>query len=158
VARGYDAYLQCSSLFAVDLAFALAHLAPPGRLLDLGCGTGRLLLAAAAAGHRPLGVDLSAEMLAVARDKARAAGAAVDLLQATTTALGCLPAASFDHAACLFSTLGMVAGSDMRRRAVAETFRVLRPGGRFVLHVHNWWFNTFDREGRRWLLRDLWRR
>lgn len=32
VARGYDAYLQGSSLFALDLAFALAHLAPPGRL------------------------------------------------------------------------------------------------------------------------------
>jgi SAM-dependent methyltransferase len=155
VARGYDAYLQGSSLFSVDLAFALDRLMPPGRLLDLGCGTGRLLLAAAAAGHRPLGVDLSAEMLAVARDKARAAGAAIDLLQANLTDLSCLPSRSFDHAACLFSTLGMVIGEAPRRRAVAEAFRVLRPGGRFVLHVHNRWFNAFDRAGRRWLLRDV---
>ena len=31
-------------------------------------------------------------------------------------------------------------------------------GGRFVLHVHNLWFNAWDRAGRRWLLRDGLRR
>jgi len=34
----------------------------------------------------------------------------------------------------------------------------LRPGGVFVLHVHNRWFNGWDRTGRRWLFRDLLRR
>ena len=33
-------------------------------------------------------------------------------------------------------------------------FRLLRPGGRFILHVHNRWFNAWDRSGRAWLLRD----
>lgn len=158
VARGYDAYLGESSLQALDLAFVAHHLHPPGRLLDLGCGTGRLLLAAAHAGHQPVGVDLSPAMLAVAREKGRLAGRALNLLQANLTHLSCLAPASFDHAACLFSTLGMIAGEEWRRRALAEVHRLLRPGGRFVLHVHNWWFNAFDREGRRWMLGDLWRR
>jgi SAM-dependent methyltransferase len=35
--------------------------------------------------------------------------------------------------------------------------RLLRPGGRFVLHVHNRWFNFWNPQGRRWLLRDLMR-
>jgi hypothetical protein len=37
---------------------------------------------------------------------------------------------------------------------VNHVHRLLRPGGTFVLHVHNRWFNFWDRTGRRWLLRD----
>ena len=33
---------------------------PPGAVLDLGCGTGSLALLAVEAGHRVVGVDLSA--------------------------------------------------------------------------------------------------
>ena len=29
----------------------------------------------------------------------------------------------------------------------------MKPGGRLVLHVHNRWYNLFDREGRNWLLK-----
>jgi SAM-dependent methyltransferase len=78
----------------------------------------------------------------------------VDLVRANLVEPDCLADASFDHAACLFSTLGMVAGADNRQRAVGHVFRLLRPGGRFVLHVHNRWFNAWDRAGRAWLLRD----
>ena len=38
---------------------------------------------------------------------------------------------------------------------VGHAYRLLRPGGRFVLHVHNRWFNLRDRAGRRWLVADL---
>ncbi len=102
-----------------------------------------------------LGVDLSAEMLAVAAEKARQAGAAVNLLRANLTELDGLAPATFDVAACLFSTLGMVVGAEMRRRVVAHAWRLLRPGGTFILHVHNRWFNFHDPVGRRWLLMDL---
>jgi SAM-dependent methyltransferase len=155
VARDYDSGLAGSTLFEIDLRFAEKHLLAPGRLIDLGCGTGRLLVPFAARGWWVLGVDLSAQMLAVAAEKARRAGVAVGLLRANITSLESLASGSFDHAACLFSTLGMVMGAEMRRRAVTEVHRLLRPGGRFVLHVHNRWFNFWDPTGRRWLLRDL---
>jgi SAM-dependent methyltransferase len=45
-------------------------------LLELGCGTGRLLIPLAEAGYRVTGVDLSTEMLRIARAKAEAAGVA----------------------------------------------------------------------------------
>src|SRR5262249_13250139 len=106
-------------------------------------------------GYSVLGVDLSLEMLKVARDKAKAAGATVHLLRANLTELDALAGSSFDYAACLFSTLGMVRGAAQRRRVVEHVFRLLRPGGRFILHVHNRWFNFWDSEGRRWLLRNL---
>jgi SAM-dependent methyltransferase len=154
VARNYDANLAGTPLFAIDQAFVARHCPQPGRLLDLGCGTGRLLVPFARRGYRVLGVDLSPEMLAVARTRAEEAGVAVALLQANLTQLDCLADATFDYAACLFSTLGMVLGHDLRRRVVAAACRVLRPGGRFVLHVHNRWFNAWDPTGRAWLLRD----
>jgi SAM-dependent methyltransferase len=93
-------------------------------------------------------------MLAVARAKAGEAGVSVGLVRANLTQLDGLADACFDYAACLFSTLGMVLGRSQRERAVAHAFRVLRPGGRLVLHVHNRWFNVWDRAGRAWLVRD----
>jgi len=155
LARGYDAALAGTPLLEVDLRFVAQHCPRPGRLLDLGCGTGRLLLPFAERGYRVLGVDLSAEMLRVVGTKATAAGLAVDGLQANVVELGMLADGSFDYAACLFSTLGMITGAAQRQQAVREVRRVLKPGGVFVLHVHNRWFSMWDPIGRRWLLGDL---
>ena len=69
LARRYDESLRDSSLLACDLDFALAELAGPGRpvgrIVDLGCGTGRASLAFAARGFPVTAVDLSEPMLAV---------------------------------------------------------------------------------------------
>jgi SAM-dependent methyltransferase len=154
VARGYDDRLADCSLLQVDLRFAERHFDRPGALLDLGCGTGRLLVPFARRGFWALGVDLSEEMLTVAGAKAVAAGVEVHRLKANLVELDCLCDGSFDWAACLFSTLGMIAGSAERRRVVEHVRRLLRPGGKLILHVHNRWFNAWDPEGRRWLVRD----
>jgi SAM-dependent methyltransferase len=158
VARNYDAGLGGVSLAEVDLCFVEAHCPHPGRLLDLGCGTGRLLVPFARHGYDVLGVDLSEEMLAVAREKAKSAGLEVRLLHANIVALDGLRDGRFDYTACLFSTLGMVIGAANRRRVVGHAFRLLRPGGCFVLHVHNRWFNVWNGPGRAWLVRDWWER
>jgi SAM-dependent methyltransferase len=154
VARRYDDNLAGCPLLAVDLSFAQRHFDRPGRLIDLGCGTGRLLIPFARRGYWVLGVDLSDEMLRVAGAKAAAAGVEVHRLRANLVELDGLADRSFDYAACLFSTLGMVAGADHRRRALGHVFRLLRPGGKFVLHVHNRWFLFWDRQARSWLLKD----
>ena len=155
LAKGYDAGLEGSSLFRADLAFVDAHAGPPGDLIDLGCGTGRLLVPMAHRGWRCLGVDLSPTMLAVARDKALKEGVRFGLLRADLARLGCIADGSFDAACCLFSTLGMIGGEKNRTAALAHAFRLLRPGGRMVLHVHNKWFNAWNPVGRRWLLGDV---
>ncbi|HXG10829.1 MAG TPA: methyltransferase domain-containing protein [Gemmataceae bacterium] len=155
VARGYDAGLAHSSLVAVDQAFARRHFDRPGRLIDLGCGTGRLLVPFAQRGYWVVGIDLSEEMLRVAGEKAVAAGVAVHRLKMNLVELDALADGSFDYAACLFSTLGMVNGAAERRRVVGHAYRLLRPGGKFILHVHNRWFNFWDPQGRRWLAWDM---
>jgi SAM-dependent methyltransferase len=158
IARNYDAGLAGSSLVSIDGRFVEEHCSPPGRLIDLGCGTGRLAVALAGRGYRVTAVDLSAPMLREVGAKAAAAGVAVDRVQANLVELRCFAEGAFDHAACLFSTLGMVVGAEARRQVVENVHRLLRPGGVFVLHVHNRWFNAWDPSGRRWLLRDLFRR
>jgi SAM-dependent methyltransferase len=155
LAREYDDALAGSPLLSADVLFADEHFPTPGRLIDLGSGTGRLLIPFARRGYGVLGVDLSAEMLRVAGEKAAAAGVAVQLLRANIVELDALRDGSFDYAACLFSTLGMVSGAAERRRVVGHVYRLLRPGGRFVLHVHNRWFNFWDPQGRRWLAKDV---
>jgi len=166
IAHNYDASLAGSSLLTLDVAFVQRHCPEGARLIDLGCGTGRLLLAMAAGptpqanargspgGCRVLGVDLSAPMLQVAAAKVRQAGLSVSLLQANLTELECLADGSFDCAACLFSTLGMIRGRPQRQQMLGHVYRLLRPGGTFVLHVHNRWFNLWNGPGRSWLLRN----
>src|SRR3954470_22216521 len=95
VARGYDARLAGTPLLEADRRFVERHCPRPGRLLDLGCGTGRLLLPFARRGYWVLGVDLSGEMLAVAREKAVAEGVAVHLVRANLAGLGALRDGSF---------------------------------------------------------------
>jgi SAM-dependent methyltransferase len=50
---------------------------------------------------------------------------------------------SFDAAICMFSTLGMIRGSGNRLACVREVFRLLRPGGTFTVHCHNFLFGGY---------------
>jgi SAM-dependent methyltransferase len=137
---GYDSQMAASPLAAVDVRCCERWFPTPGRLIDLGCGTGRLAIQFARKGYDCAGVDLSAEMLTRAAANAAAAGVRVTWKPGNIVEPADLPAESFDYAACLFSTLGMVRGEASRRAVVANAFRLLRPGGVFVLHVHNRWF------------------
>jgi SAM-dependent methyltransferase len=155
-ARSYDGQLAGTPLFEQDIPFALEHCPLIGRGVDLGCGTGRLSVGLAQRGHRVLAVDLSAEMLKIVGEKAAAAGVTIDRLQANLVELEGIVDNSFDFAACLFGTLGMIAGDLPRRRFLGHVRRLLRPGGVFVLHVHNRWFHLGTRAGRRLLVDNWW--
>ena len=60
---------------------------PPGRALDLGCGTGTNSIYLAKHGFTTVGVDYSPRAIATARAKARRAGVAVDWYVADATRL-----------------------------------------------------------------------
>lgn len=149
--RGYDAMMAISPLAAVDCEFCERWFPTPGRLLDLGCGTGRLGRHFGPQGFEYVGVDLSEEMLAVAElQKAteRETFAKANLVELDPEAFQ-----NFDCAACLFSTLGMIRGTENRDAVLRNAFRSLRPGGRFVLHVHNRYFHGLGFRG--WRSGDL---
>jgi len=113
---------------------ALANLRPGERVLDVASGTGALTrLAAKSAGPngRVVGLDLSPDMLDVARTTAPEATAAP--IEWREGDVGALPFAddSFDAVFCAF---GLMFFPD-RIGALKEMVRVLRPDGRVTLMV-----------------------
>lgn len=155
LARDVDQLLADNPLLINDLAFVERIFQAPGSVIDLGCGTGRFLLRFAQLGFRVFGVDLSAEMLAVAAHKANEMGLPIPLAQMNLVDMSAVRDSQFDYSVCLFSTLGMVMGREHRRKVLEHIYRILKPGGRLVLHVHNRWFHLGTRAGRRWLWKDL---
>jgi 2-polyprenyl-6-hydroxyphenyl methylase / 3-demethylubiquinone-9 3-methyltransferase len=109
------------------------RLAPEGlQALDIGCGGGLLAEEFARLGFTVIGVDPSGESLAAARTHAVGQGLAIEYQCATGEAL---PFAdeSFDIAYCC-DVLEHV--NDLRR-VIAETARVLRPGGTYLYDTIN---------------------
>lgn len=110
-----------------------AGVAPGGRVLDVGCGTGTLTLEAkrlTGPQGSVHGVDVSAEMIARARAKAAQAGLAVTFEVASADALP-VADASCDIVLCSLALHHL--RRNQRRTAVAEMERVLVPGGRLVI-------------------------
>lgn len=157
IAYDYDDYFAYTSLFQFDLAILQRHFTTPGVLVDLGCGTGRLLVPFAREGFHGIGVDLSPHMLKVVGDKAQAENLQIDRVLANLTELGCLADHSADYCICMFSTLGMIRGHANRLACLRHVRRILKPGGLLVLHVHNRYYNLYDPQGRWWLVSNGWR-
>jgi ubiquinone/menaquinone biosynthesis C-methylase UbiE len=101
-----------------------------GDVLDVAVGTGRNL-AFYPDGVRLTGVDFSPAMLELARVRAAEQGREIDLREGDAQALP-FPDTAFDTVVC---TLGLCGFPD-ERAAIAEMFRVLRPGGTLLLLDH----------------------
>ena len=111
---------------------ALAELRPGDIVLDLGSGGGiDVLLSARRVGPagKAYGLDMTDEMLALARENQERAGVGnVEFLKGEIESIP-LPDNSVD---VIISNCVINLSSD-KPRAIAEAFRVLRPGGRFAV-------------------------
>jgi SAM-dependent methyltransferase len=140
-ASSYDAE-EYAQPWEQEAAFYLdvLGLAPGGRVLDLGCGTGSHAVATARRGFRVVGVDLSAGMLARAQAKARAVGVGVDWIQADLVRFATL--VRFDGALCVLeAAFGFMTSADdptAHELAILRNVHAcLRPGARFLLGAAN---------------------
>jgi SAM-dependent methyltransferase len=109
------------------------------RVLEVGCGAAAAARWLATQGARVVALDLSAGMLRHALGGARSSGVRVPLVQADALALP-VRDATFDIA---FTAFGAIPFVDDSAAAMAEVFRVLRPGGRWVFattHPMRWIF------------------
>lgn len=112
----------------VDRMLALAQVTPEDVVYDLGCGDGRIPIAAAKKyGARGAGLDLDAKLIALAKANAQAAGvdALVDFrVENVLTA---------DVSAATVVTLYLLSSSNERLRPML--LQQLKPGARIVSHA-----------------------
>jgi SAM-dependent methyltransferase len=97
-------------------------------IVDVGCGTGRHSLALAEAGFDVVGIDASADMIDVARERAPALTFEVADLTSWR------PPSPFDGALCR-GVLNDITEDVERQAAMDSVFSMLRPGGLLVLGV-----------------------
>lgn len=113
---------------STDQTLRVARIRSGERVLDLATGTGITAIAARERGAVVTGVDLTPELLAVARSKAKEAGFGdIDFREGDAEALP-FADATFD---VVISTCGHMFAPDQQQVA-AELARVTRPGGRVV--------------------------
>ena len=111
----------------IEAMLDLAVIRPGERLLDLGCGDGRIVLAAARRGAEAYGVDIDPRRVAEAETAARAAGLA-ERARFRREDMFETPLAGFDVVTLYL--LGHV-NNWLRPRLLADT----RPGTRIVSHA-----------------------
>ncbi len=133
-----------------DALVALLGLPPGALVLDLGCGTGRHSRALAARGLCPLGLDVAARFLAVARE------AAAESLPFVRGDARSLPLASGSVAGVVSlcqggfgltggpAAAGLAPGVEPDAVVLDEVQRVLRPGGVLALTASSAYFAVRD--------------
>jgi len=110
-----------------------------GPLLDLGCGTGRLLIALAQAGFEVVGIDCSAPMLAYARQKLASlvpeVASNITLVQADMRDV-CLQA-KFSLIFIALNTFAHLLSQRDQQRMLAAAARYLSGEGRLIIDLGN---------------------
>jgi len=152
-----------------DLKSASGYQPKPGdRIVEIGCGVGRLTRAIAPEVGSIAAFDLSAEMLAIARKSVEAANASFH--RAETPALAEIADSSVDAfvAYCVFQHLPDV---EVLRAYLKTAARVLKPGGTlvftmtprtwrdsiaFALRMRRWLIERRSPQGPRGLYRNEW--
>jgi SAM-dependent methyltransferase len=116
---------------------ALREHAPGARkVVDLGIGTGDMVIALARGGYRVVGVDRSEPMLAVAREKAAAASLAEPPEFLRQDLRDLVLDAPVDAAVCVYTVVNQLVADGDLLRALLAVHATLVAGGVFVFEVN----------------------
>jgi 2-polyprenyl-3-methyl-5-hydroxy-6-metoxy-1,4-benzoquinol methylase len=118
-----------------------------GRIVDAGCGTGRLAVPLAQQGFAVTGIDYHPPSLETARQRADQAGVELDLVAANLLqALRRLPDAGTSAVLCM----GVLYTCPDYREILGEFARILRPGGLLIIDFKSRFFmlTTLLRQGK----------
>ena len=112
-------------------------LEPDHSVLDLCCGQGRHSIALAKTGLDVTGVDLSGEMLAIARSSADEIGLGIALQQADMRRLPDEFSGKFDAVINMFSSFGYLESEDDDQQVLHQIAKCLKPGGKLLMDLLN---------------------
>jgi ubiquinone/menaquinone biosynthesis C-methylase UbiE len=132
-ASRYDAVVKLMTLgndkALRQISIDKGQIKPGDSVLDVGCGTGDLTLAARArAGNsgKVCGIDAASEMVEVAQAKAAKAGVEVEFRAALIESL---PFSDDSFDVVLSSLMMHHLPDDVKQKGLREIYRVLKPGG-----------------------------
>ncbi len=110
---------------------------PSDFILELGCGAGRIAFGLYKRGYRNIqGVDLSPQMIESSQELQDFFDSDILFEVGDATQLKALDN-SFDGVIFGFNGLMQIPGRAKREAAMAEVFRILKPGGVFVFTTHD---------------------
>jgi ubiquinone/menaquinone biosynthesis C-methylase UbiE len=138
IAEYYDAEDEQLDILAHDVPFFLNHLPRRRRLsvLELAVGTARAAIPIAQAGHRVVGVDYAADMLAIARRKRDGVGIKESQLQLIHADVMDLKLGKkFDWVCIFFNTFLNFTTLEQQDRILQTVRRHLKSTGRFWLDI-----------------------
>jgi len=116
---------------------------PPLHIIDIGGGTGRFAIPLSEKGYWVLLYDISEGMIKSAKSIAESRGAKLEYSQGTATDLSGIVSESFDAIICVNEVLNYCGNY---RRALSESYRVLKNGGIFMGSVANLFMRATSQE------------
>jgi ubiquinone/menaquinone biosynthesis C-methylase UbiE len=133
----YDAYMRKMTMgrehVLRDKTVALTRVKPGDSVLEVGCATGTLTLAAkrqVGESGRVVGIDVIPGMIEASQRKAAQTGVDAAFQLGSIDDIP-FPADQFDAVICSFMIFHM--SETVRRKGIEEIHRVLKPGGRLVV-------------------------
>jgi len=116
--------------------FIQSVLSKKGAMLDLCCGTGRHSVILRQRGWTVIGLDLSKNLLAIAKRNMKNEGAEFPLVRADMRRFP-FRNRVFDAVICMFTSFGYLPSESEDLRSFKEVQRTLRRGGEFLLDLLN---------------------
>lgn len=121
--------------------FLMSRINSLDTVLDMGCGTGRFTIPLAKIAKNVNGLDLSAAMLAKAREKAEQQHVNITFHEADMASMP-FENGTFDVVTCMLALMHIPL--EKRQKVFLEASRVLKPGGRMLISVKNAIFERFS--------------
>src|SRR5690606_9221533 len=115
------------------------HHHTPQRVLDCACGTGNVTYELARRGFDVVGVDLSHDMIEIARRKSTLAGPSPRFFQSDLTEMDLTAELGFqcDTVTCLYDSLYYITSPELLQQAFACIRQHVLPNGLFIFDMNS---------------------
>lgn len=108
----------------------------PVKIADLGCGSGYVAVELAKLGHHVTGIDISSDMLVLAREKAQQASVEVEWVCADMSEIE-FGDEQFDFVISTCDSINYLLSGEAVQQCFTHVFAALKSGGTFIFDVHS---------------------